>query len=228
MNNQKSSFGGEGQLWNIQSKSFNLELWLASNKSAKNSLCSWAQRVCLLFVQGKWKAPMKSQWRCLMNLAASKLSLLQSNPNDRPITHNLTACDMTVSAQERLRKGNTCITQWHKPLRVKVVEQSACWWWSHFCLGIEEICVLRYLLLSFLKIDFELVFKAEGIVLPWYVVWVAWILAVSACSRSRTQEYLRKGVCYQNQVKQGHRCNRKKGETALTNSRMIMKKTITQ
>lgn len=53
-------------------------------------------------------------------------------------------------------------------------------------------------------------------------------MAVLDCSRSRSQEYLRKGVCYQNQVKQGHRYNRKKGETALINSRMIMKKTITK
>lgn len=34
-----------------------------------------------------------------MNLAASKLSLLQSNPNDRPITHNL-----SVTRQSLLRR----------------------------------------------------------------------------------------------------------------------------
>lgn len=172
-------------------------------QKCKNSLCSWAQRVCLLFVQGKWKAPMKSHWRCLMNLAASKLSLLQSNPNDRPITHNLTECDTTISAQERLRRGNTFITQQHKPLRVGVVEQNSCWWWSHFRLWTEGIYALRYRLLSFLNTDFELVVKTEWIV-PSLVQGGAGILAASACSRSQSQEYLRKAVCYQNQAKQGH------------------------
>lgn len=133
-------------------------------QKCKNSLCSWAQRVCLLFVQGKWKAPMKSHWRCLMNLAACKLSLLQSNPNDRPITHNLTERDMTISTQEIFGRGNTFITQQHRPLRVGVVEQNSCWWWSHFRLWIEEIYSFSYQL-SFLNTDFELMFKTEWIVL---------------------------------------------------------------
>lgn len=51
-------------------------------------------------------------------------------------------------------------------------------------------------------------------------------MAASACSRSQSQEYLRKEVCYQNQAKQGHGCYRRKGEIASINSRMIKEKTI--
>lgn len=59
----------------------------------------------LLFVQGKAKGPAKSNWRSLINVAVSKLSLPQSNPNDRIITHNLTDCDTGISALERPWRG---------------------------------------------------------------------------------------------------------------------------